>query len=1025
MPHLDPADLTKLLARPHTAKATADFIVPEAVLTGDMPVGYNERGIQQVEYTNGVGTPADVLDGMPVYVYDSSDNLQGVVRAKSADATYIYIAENDEILFLEGSRFEILKIFLIWPKFHIADVSGSNPVFYKDYDVAYTDQNENPPPVPILGPHVRIKYLNGASVNVNWDAGDSYGVHSGVTITGYSWVFEGGSPGTSANSSETVTYSVAGQYLTTLTITDSNGETATAYRWVIVRDTVADSQAFVHDALLKGEYSKGGWTVSLRTQAGPTIADLPDGSPVAVHVNGKAGGTVLDFGGFDDCEDLYFCGWLQKDTVDVDPGTYQVAFSAATADYIMSTIFNFDTFVYDVDTAPASWLEIQGLDVRKAGNHLLRWHSNVLELIDVHLPDDSVRTAGIDAPEGKLFDQLKNMFQRVRYLVTGCNSQGALYIQRDVQHMTWAQRSTYDYNHIMAKAHYKAGVSWPRQHFNRQAMLELQAVSWNGSDPTALFSRAPGTVPTCQGQVKEVTGLAVDDQDECNTLAGMFYSALNNFQTGVGFSMAGNWFPALDVFPQAIVGLPVGLTIRGWEADSTSGVVRSIEFHISENGAPQTKWTLDVLVNEKDGLTFEYPDPADLPIVDPPSPPPDLPPPLPPPPEPGGAGRVHIATSNAGVWVTEDITEAYPTWTSVNTGLSGSGLNVIWMARDPVSPQYRMYLVTGNGVYLNTNIQTPASWTSQLTPAQAEALCEPGSTMVFTHLKPQISAPGRIWTRVQATYTYPNSYLIHSDDYGVTWPYSDKAFHWCGGSWPDLVGCTQLIPSPHNPYHVWIFGTGQTSVWKQTALWRTRQGNMQKATSLARVQNTGYPYYSGGGGHIPWADNDDEKRGYLYAWYSGSANHTYRVDDGYWAGGTGPDETCDPLYYTALTDITPTFAAPGFKPSLFGSYTEDKDRIWFIDDYGVCGLSNNAGNTWMQKASVGFGCHCASGFPTNSSLFFAGIYDGGSIHDSTLIKVSDDGGDSWSDRSGDLYDGICALLGGYPKVNIVTIAPEF
>lgn len=1035
--------LNLLLGRPHTARVSVDFVTPTVALSGEIPSGYSEHNVMEIPYINGVGDPLGVQNGMTVYVYDNLGRFKGEVRAKAADGTTLYVAENDEITWSEGFTFQVLRVFKVWTKFHRADVSGDEPVFYKDYGLAYTDQNENPPPIPIVGPHVRqVSMDDSSTVDVDWDASKSYALHNGATISLYDWDFEGGDPVESTDPSPTVTYNTPGQYLTSLTITDSNGVTAKAYRWLIVREQPDDTQQVQHDVLLRGDFGKGGWQADIVTHNGPSLSGLPDACPMLVKVDARSAGTPMNFGGFEGCEDIYFCGWLQKDTVNINPGNYTVSFSAYTIDQLMSQAFNFDTFVYDVTSAPEGWLQIQDLDVRKAGYHLLRWHSNVLELVDVWLPDDSVRTAGIDAPEGMLFEQLRNMMQSVRMLEVGCDSQGALWVQKNVQHMKWDERTAYGKNHDMNENHFKAGVSWYRQHYARIAMLELQAVAWDGSTPTALFGRSPGIVPLYEGKVKEVNGLAVTDQDECNTLCGMFYAAENNTLTGLTFNMVGNWKPALDVFPQAMAKLPTGFKVRGQDVGGEWVVVRTVEFDISSNGAPHTAWTVDHVVQEKYGRAFYYPQPEEV-VPTPPTNPP-VPPPPPPVPDPTPPGRVHIALFNSGVWMTDDVNDDNPHWEPVNTGLPDidyQGLNTDWFARDPLNPRTTAYLMTRDSFYKNTNVNGGGAWVEKFTVAQAFSQYQHGTGYEFRKMKPQVSAPGRVWliTKSIGFLTINPANIWISDDYGESFMWVGPINSPCAPWYGESIGFTawhtdsqkhnagNVVPSAHNPEFVFFFANdGSASAYSASMWMRYVNGDFLHEFSLTRhseEQWLGPPC----SGHVPYKNNPDDAMLYITNWNGLQTLHRIEQGSG-WAPYTNRYTTCDVENYTEMIDVTPPFGALSWNPAVFGSYTYDSYRIWFATDRGVAvGVSNDGGDTWTRKTDAPFPVGVCSGFPTARRWFFVGRHAAEqAVPGEPLFAASNDEGATWRDKTGDLWDQLTLFWGGGPPdEGLTTIAPEY
>jgi hypothetical protein len=86
--------------------------------------------------------------------------------------------------------------------------------------VSSTGTDESPTGT-ITNPASNVTINAGQSVSYSGSGTDPDG-----TITGYSWSFPGGNPSTSALADPgTVTYSTAGTYVTTLTVTDSNGQT--------------------------------------------------------------------------------------------------------------------------------------------------------------------------------------------------------------------------------------------------------------------------------------------------------------------------------------------------------------------------------------------------------------------------------------------------------------------------------------------------------------------------------------------------------------------------------------------------------------------------------------------------------------------------------------------------------------------------------------------------------------------------------------------------------------------------------
>lgn len=1029
--------LTQLAKHPHSCRVWVSVFQPSVVFEADVETGFYDHNVVQIPYENGVGTPSDVLDGMTLYVYSNTGDLKGIMRAKSADSSYIYVAENDEVTFDDGQSLVITDSMPPWTKFPTCDISGDDPIFYKDYDVAYSDQNVYPPPVPVLGPTLRCLVLDQATSHT-WDASGSYSSRSGGSISTYSWVFEGGTPGSSGSPSVAVTYDTPGLYRTKLVITDDQSKTATAYRWIRVIDTIQDADLIKCDVSLTGSFSEGGWKAKIEGFANLSLSDVPDQSLIAVSVLALDGNAEeFEFGGFIHCHQIYFCGYLDKDTVKITPDTGWTSFEAITLDRVMTQMFNFDVFVYDVTGTPANWLEINDLDTRKAGYHLLRWHSNVFELADVQLPDASARTAGIDMPQSNLFTQLKNMCQTVRLLKVGCSRYGSIVIEPDVQYLTWSARQSRGKNHDMFKAYYKGdGVIWPRMHRRPYSMIELAGVVWDGTEPEPLFSRSPGIVPVHEGTVKEISGLAVEDQDDLNTLCGMVYAEMVNLHEGIRIPKSGNWMPALDIFPQAMVKLPYDFEVRGVNIGDNWVVVRTVTFTVQDYGAPVMNWTVDRLNDEFYGRAFYYPTPEET-FIPPSVPPPTSPPPAPPPPA-TTTRKVIIATFQHGIWLTSDFDSSSPTWGSLNNGLSGNDLNPQWFARDPVNYKTQAYLATKDSLLRNDAIDSNGTWVTKCSQAQLTSIASgiQGSSADWAcvrKMKPQICMPGAVfmilsWHMSDGSADC-NMAVIYTTDRMQTFAPTPKIVTKCGSPlFMDYVrvcgpqddsgyGWGQLVASPHTPWKLHLaFSMRAPSSLHTAAYYMFPDVRDWFPSWLGRW------YYHGAvtdgwtpSCHVPYKDNYNENLIYV----PGGGTETYRY----------PNQVATALAdcnaLGSRTNIDPAFGNIPSVPSLFGSYTWDKNRIWFAGKAKVIGVSNDGGSTWTQKTDCITWPGCASGFPYNNQLFIVGLAQYHATDD-VKIAASYDGGETWQDKTGDLVTKVrTEFADPNAQPALVTIAPEW
>jgi hypothetical protein len=320
--------------------------------------------------------------------------------------------------------------------------------------------------------------------------------------------------------------------------------------------------------------------------------------------------------------------------------------------------------------------------------------------------------------------------------------------------------------------------------------------------------------------------------------------------------------------------------------------------------------------------------------------------------------------------------------------------------------------------------------------------------VTVAHLKTQVSNPGWLWAvakSVDAGGVY--NWLISSPDRGESWTvhvhtlplYMSCPYH--AGMFSEYTNITNIIPSPHDPTKVHVFGACQYgSALQHPCYWRA-----EKAASGLYEIGPSWLWVTGRwrqprqptnntqpcGGHVPYRANAAEGRIYVTNHFEAGAYKLIRWDYGGWIpnnpqyclSGTGSE-----VVWEWGTDITPTFAQPTNDPKLFGSFTEDKDYIWFVCPLThEVGLSLDAGATWTQKTDAPFDVACASGYPSDNALFFLGRTASAYLPDSDMLYVSLDAGATWTDKTGDLYTVADAFESITPanKAGICNIVPKW
>ena len=175
MSSLTPTELQLLETRPHRTSLWLSIYQPSTILSArvnDLGIGRKERSIT---YDGSAGSYLDVESGMVMYVGTSAGgDEKGKIRVKGATVDAISVAENDHIDWANNDYLTIVNFFeitAIYPRIIQNPADELDVIFYKDYDVAYTNQNSIMGAFPCMGPH-RAAFLDPTTgeVDIYYDA---------------------------------------------------------------------------------------------------------------------------------------------------------------------------------------------------------------------------------------------------------------------------------------------------------------------------------------------------------------------------------------------------------------------------------------------------------------------------------------------------------------------------------------------------------------------------------------------------------------------------------------------------------------------------------------------------------------------------------------------------------------------------------------------------------------------------------------------------------------------------------------
>jgi len=628
---------TLLRSTGHRAKTYLSIHIPTSILVARLNNASIDPGDRSIAYDGGSGTAGQfalVAAGQPLWVGTSTGAKdKGIVRVRSiaGDETSgtITVAENA----IDWADNDYLTIQHDWPLTSIWPYIADDGTFYKDGPDGdtYTDENEEPPPVAIIGPH-RVGFMeSGPTLDFAFDGSNSHATAKGATISSYAWSFSGtGSFDNDTSATPTLTIAATnpnGDWVSCI-VTDSNGKTQVARRLVFTHDKSSNMPytAFNVDSL-RGDWDQGGWSLSLSALGTADASTIPDNALIilwheawygptfdiatadagantftvsgdqtaffidtasfkvvgstgndgsytcsgnATHSAGVTTITVASVAdGTDDGRIVHeeyiggptgganqlFAGYIRSDTTEQDSETGQVSFEATTIQAMMAKYFMFSISLTH-SRNPSTWYEYQhnNLTVANALHHLLKWHSTLLDIVDVFLPtSNTLLMAGSEDFTRMALFQQANTFGSEHSIFAHlcCNKQGQLHVEEDIQMLDDAARATKTTIGELTTADWTETIQFGRQIEKRTSMVTLSGFEFDGASSTPYIAVAPGEVPHNEGMgVRDAPRQVLSSQSQANALAGRVLAKENNTFPSVPIGFHGHYLGVLDVAPQ-------------------------------------------------------------------------------------------------------------------------------------------------------------------------------------------------------------------------------------------------------------------------------------------------------------------------------------------------------------------------------------------------------------------------------------------------------------------------------------------
>jgi len=700
------SQLQTLRSRPHTTKLYLSIYQPTVVLAArvvDSGIAKGERLINYGGVTSGNFNL--IKSGMRLYVGSTAGAWdKGNIRIRSATSLVLTVAENSDIDWADQDYLTVVSYFeidAIFPRIIQDPGNETNTLWYKDYDVVYTDQNS------VLGTFINMGshyagFLENGVCQVPYSASGTYNVRDdGLS---YSWFFEGATvTGSTAKTPGLVSYTTPGHYTTRLTV-DGTGTFSSdiSYRHISIYDRPG---AGTHPPILNwslqsfsGSRDQGGWEAKIRIHETIPPSLLRDGSLIVIFADNWYGGVSQSVG---TRGNIIFTGYILQGSIRYNYRESYVDFKVGSPSLVMKQAEGFSVSVqYDNDPStatqdpviPSPWVTVLDMNVKRALYHYLRWHSTVLMTNDFQCVFTDRPLQFFDTDRTSLYDAVHTAMKGILMGNLVCDRSGKIWAERDV----YIEPSIFQTSFTLASGDWMGDVQIEENYTDKTAFIEMGGIAFFGNAYEALLTNAPGVAPGYRGGVERIQGLALVDQDELNEIAGDLLAQKNITYPGIDIQLAGN-YSNFDIAPQEIIPLTLSATdtIRGITFSSKLFYLGRMEWqHDPEWETFLPHITLVEIASGVEGDTIY----------------------IPPIPDPGGFGQPDTTGTIPGIGGIEGGNFGFPpfdppTWPQWPNIVSNSGggfqtfIPILSALEDGASDVYPIYTNSGGIRIVNANVK--------------------------------------------------------------------------------------------------------------------------------------------------------------------------------------------------------------------------------------------------------------------------------------------------------------------------------
>lgn len=542
----------------------------------------------------------------------NSDDI-GRTWIRSVSGNTLRFVESDHIDWASATYITVLKyteIIPVFPRIISNPNNAEDVIFYKIWDIAYTNQNS------ILGSFVNMGshyagFLENGTGTCYWTAsGTSNLLGDGLT---YSWIFEGAViTGSTAHTPGYVAYNQAGHHRTILRVASSSGRTDTSIRYTSFYDRPGAGN---NTPLLNWEFSEFsgsresiGYSCRIKVREIIPESKIRDGSLVVIFGEDWYGATKQSISkNAKGRENIKFVGYINAGTIQYNYADGWVEFEVISSTKFMEICEGFSCSV-ESKTNPTTWYELINMDVRRAVYHYLAWQSSVLLCCDVEFKNFVDRYIQyFDADRTSLYDAINSVISGARGGRAVSDSLGKIWIEQEPDVLSSSLPTALTINK-------KDWIDEPiidERHHQQTSFIELGGIAYNPATnaSNALLSNAPGVAPAYRGKPDRKQGWALLDQAELNTMIGDKFAYMNSRYPNIDLSLRGN-YNNLDIAPQEKVLLNIAQndTPRNITFSNKEFAIRGVDWSWDAKAKRlYPKVSLAEITNGYDGVTIIIP----------------------------------------------------------------------------------------------------------------------------------------------------------------------------------------------------------------------------------------------------------------------------------------------------------------------------------------------------------------------------------------------------------------------------------